>query len=84
MLDTQIHNPRSSEKLKRESETTTEVAAQKTIESHNEVQKVVNGERVSQKRQQQGNDAHNVSETKKIDTCTAASKKSEATEKHEI
>ena len=47
VLDTQIHNPRSSEKLKRESETTTEVAAQKTIESHNEVQKVVKGERVS-------------------------------------
>ena len=32
--------PRST-KVKRESETTTEVAAQKTVESHYEVQKVV-------------------------------------------
>ena len=40
ILDTQIHNPSSSE-VKRERETTTEVAAQKAVESQNEVQKVV-------------------------------------------
>ena len=48
---------------------------QKTAESHNEVQDVVKGERVAQKHQQQGNDAHNVGETKKIETYKAASKK---------
>ena len=40
ILDKQIHNPSSSE-VKRERETTTEVAAQKAVESQNEVQKVV-------------------------------------------
>ena len=72
-LNTQIHKPRSSE-VERESETTTEVAAQKAVEG-------CKGERESQKHQQQGNDAHNVDGTKKkIETCKAASKKSEATE----
>ena len=40
MLNKQIHNPSSQEVNKRESETTTEVAAQKTVEQHNEVQEV--------------------------------------------
>ena len=40
MLNTQIHNQSSSED-KRESETTTEVAVQKIVESQNEVQKIV-------------------------------------------
>ena len=39
-INTQIHNPSSSE-VKRKSEATTKVAAQKTVESHNEIQKVV-------------------------------------------
>ena len=67
-------------------ETTTQVAAQKTVEAHNEVQKVVKGilSQKHQKHQQQDNDSHNVSEMKKIETYKAASKKSEATEKHEI
>ena len=82
ILNTQIHIPSSSE-VKRESETTTEVAAQKAVESHNEVQKVVQA-RVSQKHQQQDNYSHNVSETKKIETHKAAGKKPEATERHEI
>ena len=72
ILNTQIHNPSTSD-VKRDSWTTTEVAAQKAVESHNEVQKVV--KRVSQNHQQQGNEAHSVAETKKT-----ASKKSEATE----
>ena len=42
------------------------------------------GERVFQKHQQQDNDAHDVGETKEIETYKAASKKSEATEKYEI
>ena len=71
-LNTQIHKPRSTE-VERESETTTEVAAQKTVES-----------RVSQKHQQQDNDSHNVIETKKIEIYKAACKKSETTEKQEI
>ena len=76
-LNTQIHKPRSTE-VERESETTTEVAAQKAVEG-------CKGERVSKKHQQQGNDAHNMDGTKKkIETCEAASTKSEATEKHEI
>ena len=70
MLNTQIHNPSSSE-VESESKTPTEVAAQKKVESHNEVQKVVKA-RVSQKHQQQGNDAHNVGETKQIETDKAA------------
>ena len=40
ILNTQIHKPRFTD-VKRESESTTEVAAQKAVESHNEVQKVV-------------------------------------------
>ena len=75
ILNTQIHKPRSTD-VKRESETTTDVAAQKAVESHNEVQK--------QKHQQQDNDSHNVSETTKIETYKNVSKKSEATEEREI
>ena len=83
MLNTQIHNP-SSQEVKRESETATEVAAQKTVESHNEVQKVVKAREYPRNTSSKASDAHNVSETKKIETNKAASKKSEATEKHDI
>ena len=44
ILNAQIRNPSSSEvKHERERETTTEVAAQKAVDAHNEVQKVVKG-----------------------------------------
>ena len=67
----------------------TEDEAQKTVEAHNEVQKVVQGilsqkHQKHQKHQQQDNDSHNVSDMKKIETYWVASKKSEATEKREI
>ena len=74
ILNTEIQNPSSSEVV-RETETTTEVAAQKTAKVTNLSSEDRKG-RVSQKHQQLGNDAHNVSETKKIETYKAASKKS--------
>ena len=46
-----------------------EVAAQ-TTESHNEGQKVVEGEKLSQKHQQHADDAHSVAEAEKIETYT--------------
>ena len=85
MLNAQIRNPSSSE-VKRESETTSEVAAQKAVEEHNEVQKSCKGilSHKHQKHQQQDTDSHNVSEMRKIETYTTASKKSEDAEKQEI
>ena len=63
----------------------TEVEAQKTVEAHNEVQKVEQGilSQKHQKHQQQDKGSHNVSDMKRIETCWVASKKSEATEKRE-
>ena len=86
MLHKQIRNP-SSSKVKLESETTTEVAAQKKVEEHNEVQKVVEAReylRSTRSTSRKDNDSHCVSGMKKIETYTTASKKSEDAEKHEI
>ena len=64
-------------------ETTEEIEAQKTTESHNEVQKVSENEIVPQKHWNQANDTHNVAEAKKTETNTVAAdetgKKSVAT-----
>ena len=60
-----------------------EVAPQKNSRDTQRSSEGGTGERVSQKHQQQGNDAHNMGETKKIETYKATSKKSEAAEKHE-
>ena len=69
ILITQVHNPSSSE-VKRESETTTEVATQKTVES--EVQKIAEAREYTRSTSNKANDAHNVGEMKKIETYTTA------------
>ena len=75
--NSQIRNPSASE-VKHESET--EVAAQKAVEAHNEVQKVAKGyfpRSTSSK-------TTIPTMLKKIETYKTASKKSEAAGKHEI
>ena len=78
ILDTQIHNPSSPRERDNDGSCSAE-SSRVTQRSSG-----CTGERVSQKHQQQGNGAHTVSETKKIETYKTYARNPRPQKKHAI